>query len=382
MFAVHGHDTENATTKFGAYLQRTGPLCSSSPQEFNVGTLQKYGPEERQKNLEKLVAGRVTFETDFVTALLQLRLNEMAASEDMPSLLQAVQPFNDDSGVQELNVLAPRVRDLKLPDVDLAALFLKLLIHEQLVPVLSDGAPAAEYVRTLCTGIKTMAEKRPKDASPLISIAVQEAADIAQYLLILSSDAVVTESVAVDKVRKDHKGASGLVCTAVSRSQYWRSLEAAWLGSECKAACWAADLQKVRDRLSKSPDKAAIEVAVGHLPAWRDELRHVLVAPIETLVEKAVENAVSSMLRKLDEGKIDGDVSAESVQSWLALLEHAHMMLKGSGNSGPTLYSNLCESLKAANRTRDKNNLKRHVQCLCGSYTKNRAITPRTEPSH
>ena len=141
-------------------------------QELNRTTVESVPAERRRKLLEKLVDNNITFEPPFTGALLQVFCKELPR-DDVTSFIKAVQPFCE-SSEKVVDVFAPRLRDIVLADIDVAALCLKLFIHERLVPLVCDGAPTASAVERLCLAVKEMMENRPDGLPPLLSAGLEE----------------------------------------------------------------------------------------------------------------------------------------------------------------------------------------------------------------
>ena len=125
-------------------------------------------------------------------------------------------------------------------------------------------------------------------------------------------------------------------------------------------------MQEIKDGLRTRPDQATIRSAIGALPAWRDELRVVLVAPLEQQLEETVTKVVQSLIDQI--GSDDGcdETSHATVQQWVELLDHAHMMLRRPGKSSQSsVYKSLAEKLTASSGKCQQTALKKKVEGLC-----------------
>ena len=295
-----------------------------SPQECNGRTFAQVEKSRRDYVLRRMVEGDVPILPACAKSLLHVHCKEMDWN-DLDVFISAVKPF--DLALDALDVTNPKLCNIKLDDFERSETFLMLVIQERLIPLVSQGQKSAELVRRLCIALLDLTEKLPSDLGIMMTACLEETREVASYFLALQSPEFGVRNTCVetlDCIRAGTKGAKALVKTAISMQAYWKDLDKKYRSTAVKALALQGEVQEVVGKLQKG-ELVDIRAAIDILPAWREAMRSVVVAPVEEALEQALKSQVEHIK---DVAKGIKSAKAEGLDALVQLLKHADTMLR------------------------------------------------------
>ena len=133
------------------------------------------------------------------------------------------------------------------------------------------------------------------------------------------------------------KGVKWMLKTAVSQSPYWLTAEKGFLSAEAKSQACAGAINEALIGC-KADDDMEIKKCIEQLPLWRETLRSVVVKPIESELQAALQRRVDHLTNAAKKG-VSEALATDAMQS-RDLIQTAEKMLKQPGDAkGKGFYS-------------------------------------------
>ena len=176
--------------------------------------------DERKKTLEKLESEDVPFKPGFKVTVLRWAGRD---EESIEAFVKMITPYAYPSDVAGFTVTSPMLAKVAkdMSDLDLSALFLKMVVHDKLLPMISNPDDTEKVVQ-LCKETQGMPEKR-SGLLPVMEASCLETLDICALLIGLHNE-VVSEGL-MTSFQESKSGAKALVRHAITQSS-WKQLEA------------------------------------------------------------------------------------------------------------------------------------------------------------
>ena len=199
------------------------------------------------------------------------RIKEVAKSVNAKDFAKLTQLHVDDDTPSTFCIVRPRLALAGLQDVDAAALFLKVVVHEKLVDMVSQGEEAVPEIKAHCRALRDMLATCPDDMSVMASAAAEEVENVCSYLLaVLDGDFTKIPDIA-ETMRTSKHGGRALIRHSMAQNSHWRSLEQDARKVTLANASLGPDVASMSERLAKRDADAPGE-ALKKLPVWLDAL--------------------------------------------------------------------------------------------------------------
>ena len=170
---------------------------------------------------------------------------------------------------QRFSHRTPQLSQLTLSETDVAKLFQRLVIHETVIVLVSQGEPAAARLKSLCQHLKASLQRSPATGVILTAV-VSEIVDVMNCILGLLEPFVATMAY-IEKLFQSKSGPRLLCCQALMQCGYYAGL----LKKERETASARLSLGPEVEQLSENlrgTDFAAAEQAARRLPLLLDRL--------------------------------------------------------------------------------------------------------------
>ena len=317
-------------------------------QEVNRKTWLKTPVARRKEVLDMVLEHRVPLGPGIQEELVRARCQELS-TDNLAEFLEVTLPILDGSPKSDFDPWRPLLRDTVMPDIQMCALMLKLIVHERVVPWISDDEGAAHLLLKFCAGLrKASAPELTEKAGAVVAASMKDLHDVTGYfvaLLSVDDNALGTSVATLDEV-KTGTGSKALVRAKLSQSKYWKKLEGKYRTAVVAHKVEGPVISKLMAGMQEW-NMTSVQSTIEKLPGWRDRLRSVTVEPVEKRLQECFQNRLDSFSAALEKSDVGAEWS-EHIQEFIKVARVADSQLRSAWEQqAKSIYSGWAEQAKA-----------------------------------